>query len=124
MDFSDEAQTARRVAALMRKGVSLEDATTMDNAFMETVRRVGEAMGSVIDNLPPKVRGDAAFYALRGLLVNLDGLENIMVSTALEEALRAGIQVIVMGGEPECDCPTCVKARAANATSYRGHSLN
>lgn len=121
LDLTDTAQTARRIKGLMDHGHSLEDATTIDNAFQDAVKAVGNALGDVIDALPQPMAGDAAFYIMRGVLVNLDALENIMVKTAMEEASTRGIAIVVMNGSPDCDCETCVKARAANATSYRTH---
>jgi len=115
----DARDTERRLALIKSRGRSHDEAVTMDEAFLATLDKVGDAMADVIDDLPEGVRGEAAFYIMRGIIANLDSLETLMVRVALEEAVGLSLHIVVMGAEEDCDCPTCVGARAANATSYR-----
>lgn len=117
MDHTKEVE--RRLALLQKHGHDRAAAITIDTGFTTALNKVGDALADVIDNLPEDIRGEATFYIMRGVIANLDGLEDLMVKVAVQEATSMGIAVLIMNGDEGCNCPTCTAARAANATSYR-----
>lgn len=106
------AKSVNRMAGLVAMGHSPEEAKIMDEAFNSAVRESVALIGCTIDGLADGLQGNALLYVMRGVVANLDSLEDELVSMSMQAAMEQGIPIVVSGGAPGCN--SCISARRAN----------
>lgn len=116
----NEAQRKTRIAKFAAASKrSIEEATAVDDAFLKATGEAAAAIGRALDTLPQEsgLQGDAIPYVLRGVLTNLDTMEDLVVAMLVEIAMERGVPIsVVEGGRPDCLCPACTAVREANAS--------
>lgn len=120
-DSPDKA--ARRIQGLMQAtGISRAEATIIDEAFLRAANGAIRIVAEELDGLAPHLQMQALGYVLDGTVMNLQGLQEQIMEMAFEAALSQGRVMVVAGGKPDCDCPTCTMARmTAEAAGQRRH---
>lgn len=119
----DPSKKARRIAGLMQgAGLSRTEAMIVDEAFLTAANGAIRGIAEELDGLAAPLQTLALGYVLDGVTANLQGLQEQVLSLALEAALSQGRVIAVAGGKPECDCPVCAMARlTAEAAGQRRH---
>lgn len=119
--LSEDSKRSHRVAQIAEKQrCNLAVATIIDDAFIEATRKAALSVAETLDGLSEDIRMAAVPYVMRGVVSNLDALENYLVAEMLIIALEEGVP-IESTGKPDCPCATCTATREAIA-AQRGSS--
>lgn len=111
-----ENTSSDRVMLLVENGIPHVEAVIMNEMFETVVKGVQKVIGSGVDLMAEHLRLNALMFIMRGVISNLDQLEDVLITqTALAMEQCGGLIVVAGGITPGCDCPVCTAARANEA---------
>lgn len=125
IDDSSESKLNRR-AIQVRMGVRPEDAAIIDDAFLDLSKRIIQEIGKEFDGLAVELYPVALSYIMRGVVVNIELVEQLVRDELLRVVMEMGGGVTLVTDDleptPGCSCPACLAKIAAreqaNATRH------